>query len=159
MESHLYLQTVYFYTESSDMHGSYSKPPGHKKTNDMRIFMENFARNRNLNPLQPSTWYHAYESVIRSKVHRQKRVISGDEMLMSYIHSLSTYSHLITEGKENLTEVQRWIYPSSQALVPRVDIRPERLRPTYALLSSPNFQSPFLPLPSCPSSSRTSSIL
>ena len=51
------------------MAGFTSKPIGHWTRQNMRAFMESFARKRDLDPLLADTWYKIpYRLVIKSKV-------------------------------------------------------------------------------------------
>jgi hypothetical protein len=45
------------YIAHSRVDGFKAQPLGYWTTNNMRLFLENFARDRNLDPLLPETWY------------------------------------------------------------------------------------------------------
>lgn len=60
-----------FLSESSKVKGFSSRPIGHWTSKAMRTFLENFAKNRNLDPLDPHTWYFACDAVCKTKVCAQ----------------------------------------------------------------------------------------
>lgn len=43
-------------------------PIGYWTRENMRLFMEEFAKSKNLNPHLPGTWYHAYRDFKKYKV-------------------------------------------------------------------------------------------
>jgi hypothetical protein len=41
---------------------------GHWTFANMRLFMEEFAKKQEMDPLHPDSWYHSYEALVHSKV-------------------------------------------------------------------------------------------
>jgi hypothetical protein len=51
------------------MNGFISHPVGHWSAKNMRVFLETFAKNRNMDPLLPETWYNiTRDAVMQAKV-------------------------------------------------------------------------------------------
>ena len=53
------------YEDSSAVPGFTSHPLYHWNMKNMRLFLESFAKNRNMDPLSPETWYNLTGSSIR----------------------------------------------------------------------------------------------
>jgi hypothetical protein len=54
--------------ETSHVAGFTAQPPRHWTARNMRLFMENFAKQRNMDPLVASTWYTIQRDIYQSKV-------------------------------------------------------------------------------------------
>ena len=57
-----------FLLETSQAKGFTTQSKGHWTPRNMRLFMEKFAKNRNMDPLLSGTWHNSLKTFAQSKV-------------------------------------------------------------------------------------------